>query len=338
MVQTFWKIINKLDFMIRGVLVGILVKKADIILMATSAQNNLGDHAISIAERVFLRKACPQKRIVEIPKELFYKDKEKWIEAIESESLIIITGGGFLGDLWISEERLVRDILNDFQPNRKIIFPQTVFFSKESKEYETSFECYKSTSKLIMNARDNNSFEILKKELEGRVPIYYFPDMVLSLKYEFNSKRKNIALCCIRHDKENNLSDQEIARLHNIIDQKRLIIKEITTVGKYAVPIFLRKYAVRAKVHEFAKAKVVITNRLHAMIFATISGTPCVALDNISHKVSGVYEWIKDIPYIKCIDNVDDMDDALDEVIRNCGRTYDLRLLAPFFEQLANEI
>lgn len=338
MVRFFWKIINKLDFTIRNVLVGISAKNADIVLMATSAQSNLGDHAISVAERIFLSKYCPGKKVVEIPKELFYKNKSRWVKTIDSKALIIVSGGGFLGDLWMSEEILVRDILNCFQSNRKIIFPQTIFFSERSKEYEATFECYKSTSGLIINARENNSFKILKKELGERIPIYCVPDMVLSIKYEFKHKRKNIAFCCIRNDKENIMSKEEITKLHNIIKQKGLIMKEITTVRKYAIPVFLRKYAVIVKLHEFARAKVVVTNRLHAMIFATITGTPCIALDNISHKISGVYEWIKDIPYIKCINNVDDANVALNDVINNYNNTYDLSSLAPYFQQLANEI
>ena len=291
MVHFLGKIINKLDFIIRNVLVSISVKNADIVLMATSAQTNLGDHAISIAERIFLRKYCPQKKVVEIPKELFYMNKARWVKMIDSQALIIISGGGFLGDLWMSEEVLVRDILNCFQSNRKIIFPQTIFFSKGSKEYETTLKCYKSASGLIINARENNSLKILKKELGERIPIYCVPDMVLSIKYEFKCKRKNIAFCCIRNDKENLMNKDEITKLHNVINQKGLTMKETTTVKKYAVPIFLRKYAVVAKLHEFAGAKVVVTNRLHAMIFAAITGTPCIALDNISHKISGVYEW-----------------------------------------------
>ena len=39
------------------------------------------------------------------------------------------------------------------------------------------------------------------------------------------------------------------------------------------------------------------------MIFAYITGTPCYVFDNLSHKVSGVYEWIKDCGYIKYCEN-----------------------------------
>lgn len=56
-----------------------------------------------------------------------------------------------------------------------------------------------------------------------------------------------------------------------------------------------RKCAVQSKLEEFAKYKMIITDRLHGMIFSILSNTPCLALDNSNHKVSGVYSIIKDI-------------------------------------------
>ena len=64
------------------------------------------------------------------------------------------------------------------------------------------------------------------------------------------------------------------------------------------VPISNRTIAVEKKLMEFSRAELVITDRLHAMLFAAITGTPCVAFDNSSKKVSGVYEWIRHLDYI----------------------------------------
>lgn len=30
------------------------------------------------------------------------------------------------------------------------------------------------------------------------------------------------------------------------------------------------------------------------MMFCYLTGTPCLAIDNVSHKLSGVFSWIKD--------------------------------------------
>lgn len=55
---------------------------------------------------------------------------------------------------------------------------------------------------------------------------------------------------------------------------------------------------------------MVITDRLHGMIFAAITGTPCIAFDNISKKVSGVYKWIESLEYIKVVNSFEEFVDA----------------------------
>ena len=55
------------------------------------------------------------------------------------------------------------------------------------------------------------------------------------------------------------------------------------------------------KLLEFSRAKLIITDRLHGMIFAALAETPCIALDNLSKKVSGVYQWISYLDYITIV-------------------------------------
>ena len=42
-----------------------------------------------------------------------------------------------------------------------------------------------------------------------------------------------------------------------------------------------------------------VTDRLHGMIFSVVTGTPCIALDNVSGKVRGVHAWIEDLPTLR---------------------------------------
>ena len=66
---------------------------------------------------------------------------------------------------------------------------------------------------------------------------------------------------------------------------------------------------------EFASCKLVITDRLHGMIFSAITGTKCFALDNLSKKVSGGYEWVKDLGYITLCKDTDELMELLNEVV-----------------------
>ena len=52
---------------------------------------------------------------------------------------------------------------------------------------------------------------------------------------------------------------------------------------------------------KFAKAKIVVTDRLHGMIFTIITNTPCIAINNLSGKVKGVYDTLSDIEKNKII-------------------------------------
>ena len=47
------------------------------------------------------------------------------------------------------------------------------------------------------------------------------------------------------------------------------------------------------------------------MIFSAITGTPCISLNNINGKVSAVYEWIKELPYIYFIDEANKLGEIL---------------------------
>ncbi len=337
MVWFFWRIINKADKILRQTAMNVRAKKADIVVMATSAQNNLGDHAISVALRRFLKIYCPGKRVAEIPKELFYGGREKWRRKIRKDAVIIITGGGFLGDLWMTEETLVRDILSDYRNHKVVIFPQTIYFAEDSVEYRETFDHYRAVPKLTINAREKRSYDILKNELGEAAAIFCMPDMVLSLDYNRRFHRKKTALICIRADKETCLCEDEKRKIFDLV-QKKAEVSEITTIKSHIVPIAFRKREVFKMLDKMAHSGFVVTDRLHAMIFAAVTATPCIALDNVSHKVSGVYEWIKHLKYVQVISDLGQLDDAIEKALEQTDSAYDRTALEPLFAQLAKEI
>ena len=52
-------------------------------------------------------------------------------------------------------------------------------------------------------------------------------------------------------------------------------------------------------------AEVVVTDRLHGMIFCAITGTPCVVIRSFDHKVLEGFRWLKDVPSMKLVENPD---------------------------------
>jgi pyruvyl transferase EpsI len=59
---------------------------------------------------------------------------------------------------------------------------------------------------------------------------------------------------------------------------------------------------------DFSMSKLVITDRLHGMIFCVITGTPCIVLPNSNHKIRGTYhDWLSNLNYIKLVEDIKDL-------------------------------
>ena len=75
------------------------------------------------------------------------------------------------------------------------------------------------------------------------------------------------------------------------------------------------------KLDEISGYDLVITDCLHGMLFCAITGTPCIAVDQISHKVRGEYKWISELPFIYFAERIDDISDILLDKLVNSDKT-----------------
>ena len=98
----------------------------------------------------------------------------------------------------------------------------------------------------------------------------------------------------MRKDVEKNLTDEKIEEIISIAQESDEHIKFTDTVVDYNISTKDRKKEVSQKLEEFSKAKLVITDRLHGMVFAYLTATPCIVFSNYNYKVEGVYKWIKE--------------------------------------------
>ena len=283
-------------------------KKKEFLIFNTPIHGNIGDHAIIYAELKILK----EKNILayEIPT-YYEKYCFDYIKKHVSEDAIIgITGGGFIGSQWMVEEDLVNKVVSTFKNYPIIIFPATFYFKNDSlgrEELEKSKKIFSQAKDLTIFAREEKTYEFICKEYKN-AKSYLVPDIVLSLKENFNEERNDILLC-LRDDVEGKLNKNIKTEIYDIA-KKYGSVKLIDTVEKYSIPIKNRDIQVKNKIKEFAKAKLVITDRLHGMIFASITGTPCVVLGNYNYKVEGVYQWIKEVDknilFEKDIENINE--------------------------------
>jgi exopolysaccharide biosynthesis predicted pyruvyltransferase EpsI len=114
--------------------------------------------------------------------------------------------------------------------------------------------------------------------------------------------------------------------------------RNISTVKHYRIPLNRREQELRENWDLFAEANITITDRLHAMLFSVINGTPCIAMDNRTGKVFGVAKWLQKTNMIRFASNVDEAIRLLPDV-ENCDeKKYSPEILAEFFEKMEHQI
>ncbi len=275
-------------------------KKGKVFIFGTSIHKNLGDHLITLSETVFLNEQIEESEVIEIPTEVFEVYKSLLLKKIKHNDLIIINGGGWMGNLWEKEESIIEDMVCSFRNNKIIIFPQTVFFDESLSTYNrilaSSIECFSSHPNLTICVREQNSFEFAKKNYK-KSKILLVPDIAL---YYYNNtskyrqkQKKNIIKLCLRNDRENTRENKSVDKIVKSFTEKDYIIKKIDTISRFRVSEFRRIQALSKKLEEFSESSLIITDRLHGMIFSYLTATPCIVFDNKTHKVSGVYEkWL----------------------------------------------
>lgn len=281
-------------------------KKKDIkcvFLVLTPEHTNLGDHAIAKAIVVLLQEIGID--YVEITGAQLAELQNARLLNLLNNFPIIINGGGNLGTLWFDVEKLMRDVIASNPRSPIFIFPNTFYYEDSDwgkRELEKSIQLYNAHKNLHIYAREKHSFEKMRWIYRD---VKLVPDMVLS-HYECNQdEMRDGCLLCLRSDREKTITTSEETSL---LDQITAIFGEnIRRTDMHYPDLVLpedRNHALEMKYQEFRDAELVITDRLHGMIFSAITGTPCIVLNSKSPKVSGCYEWIKDLEYIKFCEDV----------------------------------
>lgn len=274
-------------------------------LFLAADYGNLGDVAITYAQKHFIKQYLPTYEIVEIPytKVLNYMKVLK--HQIKKEDIVTIIGGGNMGDTYESFERLRRLVISTFRNNPVICFPQTMDFTdtkygRASKK--ESIKVYSHHKNLYVFAREEASYHKMKESFH-RTPIFLVPDIVLSLpKQEYNLSREGIGLA-IREDKEKGDNSEKIEQIVKQIKiQEENIEKLDTHIGNEKFVYSKSESYLKNFWKQFASKEIVITDRLHGMIFCYLTNTPCIVFDNINHKISQTYQlYLKDERFITLI-------------------------------------
>ena len=158
---------------------------------------------------------------------------------------------------------------------------------------------------LTVIARDSRSVDRAQRLFKGR-HVVTAPDVILTLNEPLSSLPRYGVVTALRFDDERELPS----------DEAQEVIRFARTLGPVAVTgahigdVRLSCAAATAVLRRFRatwpSAEVVITDRLHSIIFAVITGTLRVALDSGTGKV-GLFceDWLKRSPTHKLIGSAD---------------------------------
>lgn len=297
-------------------------------LLNIPSHGNLGDHLLSLAEIQFFKDYFPNLYLIPVTSsDLFYSLKLS-LRYVRKQDILCITGGGFLGSLYEEEHRFFK-ILKLFPNNKIIVLPQSIYYEDNHqghKAFLNAIGCYERHNKLYVATREKKSYDILQHHLmKGREShIALVPDMALYLHYSFKFDRKGI-LWCMRNDLEVNRNNDEIIKsLKKQTSQINCNETSTDTYVPYSIPFENEEREIFKKIEQFSQASLVITDRLHGMIFSAITETPVIAMDNISGKVKQVYDnWLSHLPYINFVSNQDDVDGLIDRALSVTNCRYD---------------
>lgn len=256
---------------------------------------NLGDIAITYAQHNFLEENFPEYSIIEVPMNRTYATIHIIKKHIKKQDVITIVGGGNMTDMYDGIEEMRRKIIKTFKKNKIVCFPQTMSFSNTNLGKESlirTIKIYNNHKKLYIMARENMSYNLMKKYFKN---VYLAPDIVFYLKNKVEKENKNgkIALC---FRKDNEINEKFINKKNNIISaiNKNKITFFDTYIGDKNITWENRYDKLLETLRKISSYDLVITDRLHGMIFSYVMGTNCIAIDNSNHKIKSTYNtWLE---------------------------------------------
>lgn len=295
---------------------------------------NLGDQAIAYAINEFARKYFPDYQMIEYSPSDYAKYRKHIKKTIKPDDLIFLTGGGNMGNRYRLLEGIRRVVICDFLNNCVVIFPQSISYSDDvfghwSKRH--SRKIYSRNKRLIICARERFSYEVMKA-LYLQSNVLLCPDIVLSLSLVNSEQRKGIGVC-LRNDIERAMTDQERA---DIISSLKGEPTEITTLSEINLINKSNRLGILSeKWKEIGSKELVVTDRLHAMIFSYLLRVPCCVYRNDNRKIEGVYDWIKKCPYVNLIE----MGKKIPAITTvDAKQTDNIKSLEAYYDNLSKEI
>ncbi|UNL46187.1 glycosyltransferase [Lactobacillus amylovorus] len=316
-------------------------KKPIFLIISTPQHGNLGDEALKFGEIKFVKTYFSNYSLFLLPLDDLYM-LPNIVKLVDDNDIVALHAGGNIGTLYPGIQKVQMKALSLLKNKKVFIFPQTFYFSDTQfghYEIQKTDRILKSISKLIVFVRDAFSKEFILNNFKG-ITVKLMPDMALFLNPKISSlQKRHGALTLLRKDSEKTLSPKDKDKILNELEKKYSDIYESDMHLYYdGLSEKESKEAVIAQLKRVSSAELVVTDRLHGMLFCALTNTPCIVVKSKSPKIQGVYQWIKNNKYIELIENIDELSQAINRVTKQNNPILDRKKIEKKFVEMSQII
>lgn len=314
-----------------------MIKDKKIFLVGTAEHSNIGDAAIVAGEYEFLKKYYPDYKIVEISTYKFEEEYPLMQSVITNDDMIFIHGGGNLGTLYSNEENVRRTVINDYPNNKIVILPQTIYFSDDEsgkKELLISSKIYNRHKHLTIFTRGLESLTFAKRHF-SRACCVNMLDSAHMLHADYGYERNGVLLCIRDITDESGLTENQYDTVFKLVKGVYPDVETSKNIYCDDIPKEIRRRVVDNELRLFSRHKVIVTDRLHGLIFSVITRTPCVLLSAYNQKIAEFAENFADSNAVFFIDkDISKLLPSIKEALRVTSPTYPIFDKNDFFFQM----
>jgi exopolysaccharide biosynthesis predicted pyruvyltransferase EpsI len=308
-------------------------------LLNVATYTNVGDHAITLGELAHLRRSGNTLGYMSTLRDY---SPDRLRERL-GDGVILIQGGGNLGDLWPHHQRFRERVLADFPEARVVQLPQSIKFQSD-ESLERARRAFAGHPRFTLLVRDANALSFARQHFD--CPVELCPDAAFALGPQSRRRDPDIdVLVLARTDHEASaLLDFEATGSIDVVDwiedssrrfrALRVAGEQLGGTSRRVRPAFaiaspLVRYAYEALARDrlefglslLSRGRAVITDRLHGHILCTLLGIPHVIRDTGYGKLAGFHAtWTAGSPIVEVRDSPETAMEAAFELADRAAR------------------
>ncbi|HST25906.1 MAG TPA: polysaccharide pyruvyl transferase family protein [Gaiellaceae bacterium] len=285
---------------------------APVALLDLPKHANVGDHAIALGALAWLRTAGHDVRVLSGPDDYAPAPIRKRL----GDGVILLNGGGNLGDLWPDHQRFRERVLADFPDAPVVQLPQSIRFTQE-RTLDSARRAFGSHGRFTLLVRDRDALQFARAEFD--CPVELCPDLAFALGPQRARREPDMDILVLARTDHETSKPFEIEPNGSVgvadwVQNPSLRFRALRALSRYEA---LSRERFEFGLALLGRGRVVVTDRLHAHILCTLLGTPHVIRDQGYGKLAAFHDaWTRDSPLVE---RCDTQEEAMAAALRRVG-------------------